>query len=1078
MFPGRYFLFLLPTFALAAPESFPAENGLTRTLVAREPLLKNPISVTVDVDGTIYTTETTRRKYADLDIREFEQWVPNDLSFTSVEDKLAFYQKEITPNRFATHRSLKDHNKDGVVDLKDLTAFSEKVVQYQDKDGDGVMDSSTTFAENFNTEVTGIAAGVFAWRGDVFTTIAPDLWKLRDTDGDGKSDQREAIATGFGLHIAYAGHDMHGLTWGPDGRLYWSIGDKGTNVMSKEGKRWAAPHEGAVLRCFPDGTGFEIFARGLRNPQEIAFDEYGNLFSVDNDADMKGERERFVYITENSDSGWRCYYQYRKSNYNPWMAESMSVPTGLNQPAFITPPLASYSDGPSGFAYNPGTALNDRYKNSFFVTEFPKGKVQSFKVEPVGAAFKMTDAHTVISGPMNIGMNFGPDGALYLADWSGDYSLKEKGAIWKLDDPTQTGSALRKEVAEFLKTGPSKISTQDLTARLAHADQRVRLDAQWELAKRGANDSLIAVAGNPSSPQLTVIHALWGLSQTKTFAPELFEKLAKNPDAELRAQAAKWFGETGLAKSSAPLIALLRDKSSRVRYFAATAIGKHGLTGSLDSVIEMLAENNDEDAFLRQAGALALAGISEGVAEKTLKHPSAAVRLAAAVAFRRTGSAEVAGFLNDSDPRVLAEAARSIYDSPSIPAAFPELGKLIETHPTATVPAIRRSIAANRRLADTGSAVRLIAFANNRSVAEPLRVAALEALASWNQKIDLDLVDGRWDPIPAADPKPVRAEFEKTAAILRSDPSEVIAVAAAAAAKTFDIPETAGELIKQAANPALKPVARLRALDLLKSTDPENFKSAAIALLKSDSSVLRTGAASLLGKTESEKVITYLRDAISNSTDRLERQQAVEILVNLREEPVAKSTLDELFKKSLDSPDLPILLELLDAAEIVKTGPADALRQKITNSKNPKIASLEGGHASRGIKVFNEHLAAQCLACHRIGPEGSKVGPALTEIGKKGREYILESLIDPAAKIAPGFGVMTATLKDGATAAGALKTETANSLVLTLPDGTEQNIPVSQIASRTAPMTTMPPMGDILSPTELRDLVQYLTGLK
>ncbi len=176
-----------------------------------------------------------------------------------------------------------------------------------------MYDTSNVFAEDFNTEVTGIAAGTLAWRGDVYATIAPDVWKLRDTTGDGKADERESIAHGFGVHIAYAGHDMHGLTLGPDGKIYWSIGDKGVNVTSKEGKNFFAPHEGAVLRCHPDGSGFEIFARGLRNPQEIAFDQYGNLFSVDNDSDRKGERERFLHITEGSDTGWRNYYQYRGS---------------------------------------------------------------------------------------------------------------------------------------------------------------------------------------------------------------------------------------------------------------------------------------------------------------------------------------------------------------------------------------------------------------------------------------------------------------------------------------------------------------------------------------------------------------------------------------------------------------------------------------------------------------------------------------------------------------------------------------------------------------------------------------------
>jgi hypothetical protein len=265
-------LFSLAAFTRA--ESFPATNGLERTLVAKEPLIKNAVSVSVDVDGAIYVTESARRKVGDLDIREFTSydWVRHDVSFTSIDDKLAFFRKELDGKNKFPKSSLKDFNNDEKIDSKDLTVATEKIIRLTDNDGDGVAEKSTVFAENFNTEVTGIAAGVLAWRGDVYATIAPDLWKLRDTTGDGIADKRESLAHGFGLHIAYAGHDMHGLTLGPDGRIYWTIGDKGTNVTSKEGKKFFAPHEGSLLRCYPDGSEFEIFARGLRNPQEIAFD--------------------------------------------------------------------------------------------------------------------------------------------------------------------------------------------------------------------------------------------------------------------------------------------------------------------------------------------------------------------------------------------------------------------------------------------------------------------------------------------------------------------------------------------------------------------------------------------------------------------------------------------------------------------------------------------------------------------------------------------------------------------------------------------------------------------------------------
>ena len=1075
----RHFLLLLPGLALSA-ETYPAGNGLTRTLVAKEPLLKNPVSVSVDVDGTIYVTETARRKVGDLDIREFTEWIHDDLSHTTVEEKADFFKRALDGKKYQNHVSLKDWNKDGVVDVKDLTVISEKIIKFTDKDGDGVMDASNTFAEGFNTEVTGIAAGVFAWRGDVFTTIAPDVWKLRDTDNDGKADQRESIAHGFGIHIAYAGHDMHGLTWGPDGKLYWSIGDKGTNVMSKEGKRWYAPNEGAVLRCNPDGTGFEIFARGLRNVQEIAFDDYGNLFGVDNDSDQKGERERFVYITPDSDSGWRCYYQYRKSDYNPWMLESMSVPTGPNQPAYITPPLASYGDGPAGFAYNPGTALNERYKGSFFVSEFPKGEVHSFKVEENGAAFKMTDEHTVISGPMNIGLNFGPDGALYSADWAGGYPLKEKGGIWKLDDTSQTGTAIRKEVAAFLKEGPPKVSTPELAARLSHADQRIRLDAQWELARRKATPELKAVAENSASPRIAVIHALWGLSQNKIFDEGTFALLIAGKDAELRAQAAKWAGELS-GKPQPALGALLADPSSRVRFFAAHAIGKLGMTEQLDGVIAMLEKNANSDPYLRQAGVLALSGMDmEKVANKVVTHPSAAVRLAAAVAFRRTSSPYAAELLADKDALVVTEAAHSIFDWPGIPAAYSDLGNLIDTNPTASVPAIRRSIAINRTLADGPAAERLIKFAVTKSNPEPLRVAALQALATWNSDMELNLVDGRWEPTKAADTAPAKPAYEKVADQLGHDPSDAIAVAASEAAAAFGISAKAEDLIKEASDTSAKPAARMRSLKLLEKVDPKAFKEIAFSLLKSDSPAFRSSAATLLAKNNPDEIVSYIRDTVTHSKDNGERQQAVDLLLVLRENSAASKFFSELITKSIKEPDGPILLELLEIAEEIESKNEKPLRQKLAKSGELGAykASYEGGDAALGAKVFSENLAAQCLACHRLGPEGSNVGPPLNEIGKKGRDYIFEALLDPNAKLAPGFGLMTAILKDGKTASGALKGETADTLTIGLPDGTEQKIATKDIASRTPPVSVMPPMGAVLNARELRDVVEYLTTLK
>jgi putative heme-binding domain-containing protein len=158
----------------------------------------------------------------------------------------------------------------------------------------------------------------------------------------------------------------------------------------------------------------------------------------------------------------------------------------------------------------------------------------------------------------------------------------------------------------------------------------------------------------------------------------------------------------------------------------------------------------------------------------------------------------------------------------------------------------------------------------------------------------------------------------------------------------------------------------------------------------------------------------------------------------------------------------------------------ESLKSKLATLQTNNTELLEGGDVTRGRDLVTNHLGANCIACHTVeAKEGSQVGPNLKTIGsQKDRAYLLESLLNPLAQVAPGYGLITLTLKDGKNISAVLDQEDAKQIRLKLPDGKLQTVPLDQIAARTPPISVMPPMLGILTKSEIRDVVAYLASLK
>lgn len=1074
-------------------------EGLELKLWAPGPLLSNAVALTFDHNGVAYVAETARRKSSDLDIRQHRDWMIDDLALGSIEDTRAFHMDKLATEKSDENTWQEDFNGDSIHDYRDLMVQTEFIRRIWDEDGDGRADASNLYADGFNDMVAGVAAGVLFHDGEVFVTCAPDVFRMKDTDGDGDIDEKSVISHGYGIHIAYAGHDMSGLVMGHDGKVYWSIGDIGVNVVDANGKRWEYPNQGAVMRCNPDGSDFEVYAHGLRNPQELAFDAYGNLISVDNDGDHAGEHERFVHIIEGSDSGWRINWQFGKyknenEGYKVWTDEDLHVPHFSGQAAYLLPPLALAPDGPAGLAYNPGTALNQDWNgyffSSFFKASSAKSLVQAFRLEPRGASFDLGKTVNVLSGIVPTGLNFGPDGALYVNDWLDGYDKKAQGRIWKLDVKKEIVNTARASTQAILKQGAKDRSVEELQALLAHADMRVRQMAQFELVKRGESESL-ATSAAKGETEFARFHAIWGLGQLARKEAEigaLIVPFLQDEVPEVRAQAAKVLGDAKYAAAEQGLLALLEQDAARVQFFAAEALGKLGAKAALRPIVDLVEQLEERDPHLRHAFIYALSRLSEAKDLAALAdHPSQAVRIAAVVALREQASPLAAEFLQDKDPLVVVETARAIHDDFSIPAALPALAKALQRVEIKEEAFVRRAINANLRIGDAASADRLAAFISNKKASKAMRQDALWALGYWENPPVLDRVENRYrEPSGQHDIAEAQRAMAGQFTLLLNDQDKTLRASTVTAVGRLQQKTLAPIIFQMLQNRQQGSEVRkaaLKTLAVLKTADLQT----ALELALDDTDVeVRKTAQQLIGEVQlPEADVVAMLSKVLEKASVAEKQKAINSLAVLQGsagKTLVSSLLDQLATGNLDpalSLDLLQVVDQMDKSALTAKKAAYETAKPEGNVLAEYQESLYGGDMRKGGRLFFMDNSAQCIRCHVVKGYGGEVGPDLTYIADElSREELLESLVDPNARLAPGYGTISLTLNDGKQIIGTLMKENTTSVVVKVGEEAPQTIALSEVKTKEYLPSAMISMRDVLSKAELRDLVSFLVLLK
>jgi putative heme-binding domain-containing protein len=346
-------------------------------------------------------------------------------------------------------------------------------------------------------------------------------------------------------------------------------------------------------------------------------------------------------------------------------------------------------------------------------------------------------------------------------------------------------------------------------------------------------------------------------------------------------------------------------------------------------------------------------------------------------------------------------------------------------------------------------------------------------------------VDGRYRGKIERDPLEVRNTVITTLPILFKDPDYSIRIQAIRTCAKLGVAAVTSAIVDAMTDDKNAEV-RSAGFEALVVLDQRQAQIAIKKILATEEEPVRVTALQQLEllNIDPTEIAGSLNNILTGGTSQ-EKQAALSALVNLPKESIVDQLslmMDELISGNVNEA---LQLDLLEVA--LNNGDESVLekieifRKKYADLGNVAnyIECLEGGTPRAGRGVLINNSAAQCLKCHAISGYGGVAGPPLDNIGaKRDRLFVLQSLIEPSAHLAPGYGVVTVILKNDQAVSGILLSEDEKMLSIKDSNGTDIRVDQSEIKERINALSSMPPMGDILSKKEIRNLIAFLMTLK
>lgn len=968
-----------PKSPVEALASFEAVAGFNMELVAAETLVRSPVAGAFDENGNLYVAEMT------------------DYPYNPTGPVNVAWQRPYSP----------EGRPSGSVRL------------LRDNNGDGVFDESHVFADQLLW-----ATGIAPWKGGVYVCAGPDIWYLKDTNGDGKADLRQKVFTGFGIANQQA--MVNSLLWSLDNRIYGSTAGNGGAIRPGN-----APEGPAIIvkgRDFSFAPESHAFALETGTRQfGMSFDDWGNRFLCTQSAPSFHVVLPQRYLDRNPHfSAPASIFTttpsptplFRISPAERWRhVRSSRRFAGVERPADMSPTFSTGQgsqqtnsqraatsagvshhvvDATAGITIYRGGAYPKEYYGNLFVGDSVANVVHRRVLVPHGATFRSerADANTEFVRTSDLWfrpVNFinAPDGTLYCIDMAREYSdtINIPPDVEKhldLSSGRDRGRIYRMAPPGFTSPAPPRLgaaSTAELVRSLESPHGWWRDTAHRLLFER-QDKTAIAVLEQlitqSASPQARA-HALWSLQGLGSLSERIILAGLRDAHAGVRENALR-LAESRLASQEIrqAIVGLISDAEPRVRLQVAFTLGESRAWDQPTLLARMVRENL-ADSWIQSAVLSSSTDCGGALFAAVTAGP---VTEAKAVEFLRQ-LAVVVGFQHHPAEvqRVLGTLVGLGEQALPLLAALGQGLKRAGTTLAAADPAGR-----TRPLLERAAAI----TADSKQP-EVSRRAAIEALGfvSYEQ---------------AAPP---------LLEVLSATSRPSLHQAALGVLAQFAEPQVGSALVERYRN--LEPAARTRLLDVLLER-PERIAALFTAL----------GNKTIAPADLSAKQVAFLRQ----HGDALIRERTTDLFGAAN--PAARQ---EVFRSFLPALDLP-------------------------------------GDAARGKAIFE----SRCALCHRRNGVGFDFGPDLSSLQAGGKEKLLSSILDPNREVAPQFFVLNLETKDGESTGGILKNETASAITLLQVGGIERTLARDQIAKIKTQRQSLMPEGleTGLSSQDMANLIAFL----